>query len=464
MELVCNEHPKCIEEQEMIFNSSPLFGELDSVLKTFKLIESRSMVNELNEEYISLIKSVNTDKTGYVLNILGKHYYSMNNSLNNLLNKMISFYCFYVSAELNNMDSMAFIGNFYSTGIYQNRNKEKAFSYYLKSVQPVIKPEHIHHRPSVIGFFWLGLSYKENTILPTEIRNQKIFECFSKSIYKCKCENPCNAERNFCINPEYEKKYCYYLNFKNKKYCIEAIYEMGLCYLNAIGVERNIPKFLEYIDFSCKFLYIPSIMCNATYHFQIRHLNLANSEKALQLHKLALFHIGNQFQNKFKKEIPLENILFILKNVIQIFQENQVMVNKYFMVFLNMYLIYFKNETDISLKDTHLTNFKITFTENFHLHKSVIIFPFLLDKIIPLCYKNQEASHFIINTFMDKKFWSYKNRLIYPPSFNARFNLIFLSSKRYQKEKKLFLPIEIYLCIFEFLPYENWKSLPQLMN
>ena len=87
MEFVCKKHPECIKEQEDVFKTLHL-GELVSIVKTFKLIEPQA----LHKEYLYLLKERNKDKEGHVLNIMGKHYYL----LDSLLNKMISFYCFYV--------------------------------------------------------------------------------------------------------------------------------------------------------------------------------------------------------------------------------------------------------------------------------------------------------------------------------------------------------------------------------
>ena len=453
MEFVCKKHPECIKEQIDVFKTLHL-GELVSIVKTFKLIEPQV----LHKEYLYLLKERNKDKEGQVLNIMGKHYYL----LDSLLNKMISFYCFYVSAELNNMDSMAFLGDFYFFGIYHNIAKDKAFSYYFKSIQPVIKPDHIHHRPSSMGFFQLGCLYNENTILPDIIREKKVFESFSNALYKCECDIPCQTERIFCVNPKYEKKYCYYLNFKKQKYCIETIFQLSKCYLNGIGVEKNLPKFLEYIEICSKFNHTPSIIYNAHYYFKYRHLNLQNAEKAFQLYFIALLNNTNNININIK--LTLKSELFILKNIITIFEENQIILNKNPFVFINIYIKYLKFEDNITIKNKYFKKFKLTFIQNFELLTKVITIPFLLKIIIPECHQNQESSCFIVNTLMEKKFWSYKNRPIYPPSFNLKFNLVFLSAKRYQRENKIFIPIEIYLIIFEFLPFENWGYLPELMN
>ena len=444
------------EEQQKALNSV-LFGQLVLVVKTFKLIVPEQ--NPINKEYIRLLKEVNTDESGYVLNIMGKHYLFSNQS-NDVLDKMISFYCFYVSAELDNMDSMAIIGDFYKFGIYFKIDKEKAFSYYMKSIQTIITPKHIHHRQSVIGFSQLGDLYKKNTILPIEMRNKMVFETFSKGLYHCNCEVPCSTERVFCIKPEYETKYCYYMNLKNTKYCVGIIFELGMCYLNGIGVVRNTSKYLEYIIICSKLKHFPSLVSHATYYFINKDLNPENPEKAFRLYFDTLLYINSNLNN----EGLFKNKLSIIKNMIKICDTNQVHISKknnYYLIFIYIYMKYLKFETDVTLKDTYFTKFKEDFTKNVELQRKNISILFLLDVIIPECKINDEPSCFVINSLLEKRFWSYKNRLFYPPSFNAKFNLVFLSSKRYYRQNQIFIPIEIYLIIFEFLPFEKWGSFPE---
>ena len=57
---------------------------------------------------------------------------------------------------------------------------------------------------------------------------------------------------------------------------------------------------------------------------------------------------------------------------------------------------------------------------------------------------------------MKNQFWSYKYRVFSSPRFNQKLNLVMLCSKKYHRKNQIYLPMEMYLTIFEFLPSENW--------
>lgn len=342
-------------------------------------------------------------------------------------------YYFKLSTEFNNMNSYALLGDLYWYGNGCEVNQDKAFKYYMKSIKKISKYEqkHILHTSSLYGYFRLGCIYKEDTqitnFLSHEERKEKAFEFFSNSLCLCQCGyDGCDKS---CI--------------KYDDYHTPSMLELAFCYINAYGINKDMIKFNEYLSLAINKKYIPAIIYAGDLHFNGSDDFPQNTEKAIELYINA-----SEYNNN----------LISFSKIINAIEKTSGYTLSHFHLLIQSYLNYFNKENNLIKKQLYLTQFisNIEKDENEICQKQLSNHSYLRDNILPYCHQKNEFAYFIVNNLMKNQFWSYKYRAFSPQSFNAKLNLIMLCSKKYHRKNQIYLPMEMYLTIFEFLPFENW--------
>jgi len=347
-----------------------------------------------------------------------------------------AMYYFKLSIKFDNMNSYALLGDLYWYGNGCEINQEKALKYYMKSIKKISKHEkkHILHTSSLYGYFRLGCIYKENTpitnFLSDEERKEKAFEFFSNSLCLCKCDyDGCDKS---CIRYE--------------DYHTPSMLELAFCYINAYGIDKDIVKFNEYLSLAINKGYIPAIIYAGDLYFNGNDDIPQNTEKAIELYINA---------SKYNS-ISFSKVSF--SKIINAIEKTAGYTLIHFLLLIESYLNYFNQEKDLIKKQLFLTQFisNIEKDENKICQKQLSIHSYLRDKILPYCYNENEFAYYLINNLMKNQFWSYKHRVFSSPSFNKKLKFVMKCSKKYHQKNQIYLPMEMYLTIFEFLPFENW--------
>ena len=369
------------------------------------------------------------DTYGFISFSLGNSYKKLRTYEEN----KSAIYYFNLSTEFYNMDAYASLGDLYWYGIGCEIDQEKAFKYYMKSVRKISKYEkkHILHRSSLYGNFRMGIIYKENTkftnYLSDEERKKKAFQFFASSLYQCKCHSEkCDKS---CI--------------KFDDYYIPSTLELAFCYLNGYGIDKDLFKFYKYLRFALAKKYIPAIIYLGNLYYYGCEYFPQNTEKAIELYISA-----SKFNNN--------SVSF--SKIIKAIEDTPGYTLTHFPLLIQSYLNYFIKEPNVIIKQLSLTQFISNIQKDEHkiCQKQLSNHSYLRDNILPYCHKKNEFAYFIVNNLMKNQFWSYKYRVFSSPSFNKKLNLIMLCSKKYHMKNQIYLPMEMYLTIFEFLPFENW--------
>ena len=344
-----------------------------------------------------------------------------------------AIYYFKLSTEFYNMDAYAYLGDLYWYGLGCEIDQEKGLKYYMKSIKKISKYEkkHILHESSLYGYFRLGCIYKDDTeftnFLSEEERKKKTFEFFSNSLYRCKCHS----------------KKCDKSCIKLDDYHIPSVIELAFCYINAYGINKDMDKFQEYLSIAINKEYIPAIIYAGDLYYTGSVDFPQNTEKAIELYVSASKYNNNSVS---------------LSKIINVIEKTSGYTLTHFPLLIESYLNYFQKEPNVSIKQLMLTQF-ISHTqknENQICQKQLSNHSYLRENILPHCYKENGFAYYLINNLMKNQFWSYKYRAFSSPSFNAKLNFVMLCSKKYHRKNQIYLPMEMYLTIFEFLPFENW--------
>jgi TPR repeat protein len=369
------------------------------------------------------------DTYGFISYSLGNSYRKLGTYEGN----KNAIYYFNLSGDFYNMNAYASLGDLYWYGIGCQIDKEKAFKYYMKSVKKISKYEkkHILHTSSLYGNFRMGCIYKDNTkftdYLSDEERKKKTFEFFSNSLYQCKCHS------------EKCDKSCIQLD----DYHIPSTVELAFCYINAYGINKDMIKFNEYLTIAINKGYVPAIIYAGDLYYNGSEDFPQNTEKAIELYISASKYNNNSVS--FSK-------------IIKAIENTPGYTLTHFPLLVESYLNYFIKEPNVIVKQLSLTQFISNIQKDEHqiCQKQLSNHSYLRDNILSYCHQKNEFAYFIVNNLMKNQFWSYKYRVFSSPRFNQKLNLVMLCSKKYHRKNQIYLPMEMYLTIFEFLPSENW--------